>query len=108
MPPPPFKPKGPPAFKPTRLELVQAEGDIIPHDLNLEWGVDPFDERFVDNAPGLPLTPLGVLMNALWWWEKNQDKVTPHAAPMINQFRYILQRHCPDALAEMYSYLEKK
>lgn len=72
--------------------------------LDREWFADPFDPR-LRSQEGNRLSVLGVVAESYAWLRR---KPTPDPVPLVNSFRAVLRRECPDVLADIDRTIEEQ
>ena len=71
----------------------------VPRTLDKCFAADPFDKRMHRNSPKREHTPLGLCLESYWWYRTHD--IPPALVPVMNSTRELLERDCPDALAEL-------
>jgi hypothetical protein len=72
-----------------------------PPNLDFQFAADVFDLRFVDRTAQRNLTPLGVLLNVWYWYEKHEKECGPAFKPIQASIRELLEREAPDQLEQL-------
>lgn len=80
----------------------------FPRDLQKCFAADPFDGRFVENTAERSLTPLGLLINSLYWYETNKLKCGVAFRPIANSMRDMIGRLAPDALVDLERHIHEQ
>lgn len=79
-----------------------------PRDLNLCFAANSFDPRFIEKGAERHLTPLGLLINSLYWYETNKLKCGLAFRPIANSIRDMIGRLAPDALVDLERHINEQ